>query len=183
MNIKWDYFVNQYDSTVRYVSSADGRDNRHIQFVREFASVISVLQDKTNNVIDLYKDILRAVEDLATCSYTTEAFSELLGRVQAAIDRLNLEGYANLEQWVAELDRRIEGILLQRLAQIVQVWCGEFDRAAVDDGDTTGGRAALRDITNKRRGDKRAKEEKVRALHPSVRCGFSDSWCSLWRGT
>ncbi|KAJ7037806.1 dynein heavy chain, N-terminal region 1-domain-containing protein [Mycena alexandri] len=168
MNIKWDYLVNQYDSSVRYVSSADGRDNRHIQFVREFASVISVLQDKTNNVIDLYKDILRAIEDLATCSYTTEAFSELLGKVQSAIDRLNLEGYANLEQWVAELDRRIEGILLQRLVQIVQVWCGEFDRAA-EDGDTTttgggrgaGERGALRDITNKRRGDKRgAKEEK-----------------------
>ncbi|KAF8208519.1 dynein heavy chain, N-terminal region 1-domain-containing protein [Mycena galopus ATCC 62051] len=161
MNIKWDYFVNQYDSTVRYVSSADGRDNRHIQFVREFASVISVLQDKTNNVIDLYKDILRAVEDLATCSYTTEAFAELLKKVQDAIDRLNLEGYANLEQWVAELDRRIEGILLQRLQQIVAVWCEQFDRAAADDGDT-GTRPALRDITNKRRGaDKRgAKEEK-----------------------
>ncbi|KAJ7210662.1 dynein heavy chain [Mycena haematopus] len=163
MNIKWDYFVNQYDSTVRYVSSADGRDNRHIQFVREFASVISVLQDKTNNVIDLYKDILRAVEDLATCSYTTEVFSELLGKVQSAIDRLNLEGYANLEQWVAELDKRIEGILLLRLQQIVAVWCEQFDRAATDDGDTnTGARSALRDITNKRRGaDKRgAKEEK-----------------------
>ncbi|KAJ7243639.1 dynein heavy chain, N-terminal region 1-domain-containing protein [Mycena rebaudengoi] len=163
MNIKWDYFVNQYDSTARYVSSADGRDNRHIQFVREFASVISVLQDKTNNVIDLYKDILRAVEDLSTCSYTTEAFSELLGKVQAAIDRLNLEGYANLEQWVAELDKRIEGILLGRLVQIIQVWSGEFDRAA-DDGDTgtrRGDTLPLRDITNKRRGDKRgAKEEK-----------------------
>ncbi|KAJ7202870.1 dynein heavy chain, N-terminal region 1-domain-containing protein [Mycena pura] len=158
MNIKWDYFVNQYDSTARYVSSADGRDNRHIQFVREFASVISVLQDKTNNVIDLYKDILRAVEDLATCSYTPESFSELLGKVQAAIDRLNLEGYANLEQWVAELDKRIEGILLQRLERIVKVWCGEFDRAS-DDADMVG-RSALRDITNKRRGDKRAKEEK-----------------------
>ncbi|KAJ6620693.1 dynein heavy chain, N-terminal region 1-domain-containing protein [Mycena sp. CBHHK59/15] len=160
MNIKWDYFVNQYDAT-RYVTSADGRDNRHIQFVREFASVISVLQDKTNNVIDLYKDILRAVEDLATCSYTTDAFSELLGKVQAAIDRLNLEGYANLEQWVAELDKRIEGILLQRLVQIIQVWCAEFDRA--DDGDTgtrRGDTLPLRDITNKRRGDKRVKEEK-----------------------
>jgi dynein heavy chain 1 len=121
-----------------------------------------VLQDKTNNVIDLYKDILRAVEDLATCSYTTEAFTELLGKVQAAIDRLNLEGYANLEQWVAELDRRIEGILLLRLVQIVQVWCDQFDRAA-DDGDTASTRPALRDITNKRRTDKRgAKEEKVR---------------------
>lgn len=46
MNIRWDYFVNQYDAT-RYVSSTDGRDNRHIQFVREFASVVSVLQVKT----------------------------------------------------------------------------------------------------------------------------------------
>jgi hypothetical protein len=43
MNIRWDYFVNQYDAA-RYVSSADGRDNRHIQFVREFASVVSILQ-------------------------------------------------------------------------------------------------------------------------------------------
>ena len=44
-------------------------------------------QDKTNSVIDLYKDILRAVEDLATCSYTTEAFTELLSRIQAAVRR------------------------------------------------------------------------------------------------
>lgn len=43
MNIRWDHFVNQYD-TSRYVASADARDNRHIQFVREFASVVSVLQ-------------------------------------------------------------------------------------------------------------------------------------------
>ena len=42
MNIRWDHFVNQYDTT-RY-SGADGRDTRHIQFVREFASVVSVLQ-------------------------------------------------------------------------------------------------------------------------------------------
>lgn len=44
-----------------------------------------MLQDKTNSVIDLYKDIIRAVEDLATCSYTVEAFSELLGKIQAAV--------------------------------------------------------------------------------------------------
>lgn len=43
MNIRWDYFVNQYD-TSRFASGADARDNRHIQFVREFASVVSVLQ-------------------------------------------------------------------------------------------------------------------------------------------
>jgi hypothetical protein len=43
MNIRWDYFVNQYDAA-RYVSSADGRDDRRVQFVREFASIVSVLQ-------------------------------------------------------------------------------------------------------------------------------------------
>ena len=137
-------------------------------------------QDKTNNVIDLYKDILRAVEDLTTCSYTSEAFSELLDKIQGAvsnsmlllsyygsnggiiigqIDRLNLEGYANLDYWVAELDKRIEGILLQRLTQIIQVWCTEFDRA--DDSDTRRDLPPIRDLANKRRGDKRAKEEKV----------------------
>lgn len=101
MNIGWEHFVSQYDAA-RFVSS-DGRDTRHIQFVREFASVVSVLQvrdlsrssglrtlltaqqDKTNNVIDLYKDISRAVEDLATCSYTEDAFTELLSRIQAAV--------------------------------------------------------------------------------------------------
>ncbi|KAI0043634.1 hypothetical protein FA95DRAFT_1563115 [Auriscalpium vulgare] len=87
----------------------------------------------------LQKDIrvLRAVEDLATCSYT---FSELLSRVQAAvcphtsvlslivltgprcqIDRLNLEGCANLDQWVSELDKRIEGILPQRLSHVIRI--------------------------------------------------------------
>ena len=104
MGIKWDYFVSQYDPG-RYVTSSDARDNRHIQFVREFASVVSVLQvrvavfcfafcgsrflthaqDKTNSVIDLYKEILRAVEDLSTCPYTSEAFSELLGKIQTAV--------------------------------------------------------------------------------------------------
>jgi dynein heavy chain 1 len=158
MNIRWDYFVNQYE-TARYVTSADGRENRHIQFVREFASVVSILQDKTNNVIDLYRNILRAVEDLITCPYTSEAFSDLLGKIQAAIDRLNLEGYANLEHWVADLDKRIEGILLQRLGYIIQVWCSEFDRT--DDGDTRRDPVPLRDITNKRRAGKGGKEERV----------------------
>ncbi|KAJ3972627.1 dynein heavy chain, N-terminal region 1-domain-containing protein [Lentinula raphanica] len=163
VNIRWDHFVNQYD-TGRFVSGTDGRDNRHIQFVREFASVVSVLQDKTNSVIDLYKDILRAVDDLATCSYTSEAFSDLLGRIQAAIDRLNLEGYANLDHWVAELDKRIETILLQRLSQIIQAWCTEFDRT---DDDWRRDTVPLRE--NKRRAEKRMKEEKFMETHMTIK--------------
>jgi hypothetical protein len=46
---------------------------------------VSILQDKTNSMVDLYKVILHAVEDLATCPYTSEAFSELLAKIQAAV--------------------------------------------------------------------------------------------------
>ena len=61
----------------------------------------------------------------------------------------------NLEYWVAELDKRIEGILLQRLTQIIQVWCPEFDR--MDEDAVIWRDAPLRDLMNKRRGDKRMK--------------------------
>ncbi|KAF9265453.1 dynein heavy chain [Marasmius fiardii PR-910] len=155
MGIKWDHFISQYDSTASARYDTSSRNDRHIQFVREFASVVSVLQDKTNNVIDLYKEILRAVEDLAVCEYRHEVFAEVLGKVQANIDRLNLEGYANLEHWVAELDKRIEQTLLQRLKQIIEVWCMEFT------DEEMRRELPLRDVTNtsKRRGEKR-KEEK-----------------------
>jgi len=45
-----------------------------------------------------------------------------------------LEGYANLEHWVAELDKKIELVLLKRFTHIIQVWCAELDRS--DDADT-----------------------------------------------
>lgn len=75
------------------------------------------------------------------------------------IDRLNLEGYANLDHWVAELDKKIEGILLQRLKHVAQVWCAEFDRSA-DDGELR------RDpVPSKRRGDKQRGEKVSAAYH------------------
>ena len=83
-----------------------------------------------------------------------------------------MEGYANLEHWVAELDKKIELVLLKRLTHIIQVWCAEFDRA--DDTDTR--RDHTRDASSKRRLDKRAKDEKARSF--SVRCLMSstDRW-------
>ena len=77
------------------------------------------------------------------------------------IDRLNLEGYANLEHWVAQLDQRIEGILLQRLTHVIQLWCSEFDRT--DDLDGRREVLVVKDVTQKRRGDKRVRDDKVRS--------------------
>jgi hypothetical protein len=59
---------------------------------------------------------------------------------------------------VSELDKRIENVLLQRLSQIIKVWCTEFDRT--EDLDLRRDAFPLRE---KRRGEKRVKEEKVSA--------------------
>ena len=67
------------------------------------------------------------------------------------IDCLNLEGYENLKHWVAELDKRIEGILLQRLTHIIQVWCAKFN--GVGDSDTRRDLLPVRDVRSKRRAD------------------------------
>lgn len=43
MNINWDHFISQYN-VVQYVtvSVSYGQDQRHIQFIREFTSVVSL---------------------------------------------------------------------------------------------------------------------------------------------
>jgi hypothetical protein len=48
-------------------------------------------------------------------SLLTALLDRLFGIFFLKIDRLNLEGYANLDYRVTELDKRIETILLQRL--------------------------------------------------------------------
>ena len=42
------------------------------------------------------------------------------------IDRLSLEGYANLDAWVADLDSRVEEALLARLHEVVERWCKQL---------------------------------------------------------
>jgi hypothetical protein len=93
----------------------------------------------------------------------------LLLKDSSQIDRLNLEGYANLDHWVAELDKKIEGILLQRLRHVIQVWCAEFDRSAED------GELRRDPVPSKRRGDKQRGEKVSTALPYSP-----DQWYGVY---
>lgn len=84
INMQWDHLVNAYD-THRFLPGSDSRESRHFVYVREFASVVSLLQDKSAALIDISKDISRIVEELGTCDYRAEAFSALLGQVQKTV--------------------------------------------------------------------------------------------------
>jgi dynein heavy chain 1 len=82
INMQWDHLVNAYDGSRH--AGAPG-ESRHFVFVREFASTVSLLQDKTAALIDTLTEIDRAVEDLETCKYTAEAFSALLDQIQKIV--------------------------------------------------------------------------------------------------
>ena len=49
------------------------------------------------------------VRSLETCLYDHKTFSEILNRVQKAVDDLNLHSYSNLPIWVSKLDMEVGG--------------------------------------------------------------------------
>ncbi|GAA5808073.1 hypothetical protein MFLAVUS_001455 [Mucor flavus] len=131
INLRWDYFVNTYDAHHRPLSyltgtPLDARENRHVMFVREFANVVSVFQDKVDSLIGYYDEITKGVDEMKACPYQAERFEDDLSRVQKLIDRLNLENYSNLDQWVGGLDKRIETVLISRLQQAIRAWTSAF---------------------------------------------------------
>lgn len=121
----------------------DNRESRHFIFVREFASVVSLLQDKAAAAIDITNDIAKLIEELGTCAFDSESFSGLLNRIQKTIDHLNLENYSNLDAWVASLNQQIDGVLSDRLVQAVEGWCIAFSQ---DDGGVNGDTTAKKSI-------------------------------------
>ncbi|KAL8276643.1 hypothetical protein RQP46_010992 [Phenoliferia psychrophenolica] len=133
MSVRWEHFVSSFDS--RYLPSSgglEGNSSKHSVYVQEFAAVVSVFQDRTDTLIDVYTELMRTIDSLATCAYTPTAFAELLASIQKTIDELNLAGYANLDSWVADIDRKIEAVLLERLRAVIDRWCVEFTQ----DGDS-----------------------------------------------
>ncbi|GAA5979126.1 hypothetical protein JCM10908_002813 [Rhodotorula pacifica] len=126
---RWEHFVNSFDSRSNGFSvspTLGGSGSKHTHYVREFASIVSDLQDRTDYLVDLYADVARTVDELGTCPYDASSFSALLASLQKTIDTLNLEGYANLEHWTAALDRKVEAKLADRIRQVVAVWSRDF---------------------------------------------------------
>ncbi|GAA5943977.1 hypothetical protein JCM3775_004729 [Rhodotorula graminis] len=157
MGFRWEHFVNTFDGrSLSYVAGAgvDNSGSKHTHYVREFASIVAELQDRTDHLVELYGDMCRTVDELGTCPYARDAFADHLASLQKKVDTLNLEGYANLDSWTRALDAKVEKVLARRLRAVIERWCDEFtkdpDAAARADSTSTataalrGGKAALK---------------------------------------
>lgn len=135
--LKWESFVHSFDLHIKqgsYLSNGaidhamSGRnESKHVQFVREFAASVSLLQNKASALASINVTIQRALAELETCPYNGVAFQQRLETVQMAVDQLNLENYVNLGYWVREMNTRIKRTLLVRLRQAIIAWIEAFE--------------------------------------------------------
>lgn len=143
--LKWESFVHSYDLHLRQLqylpngnvdpsTSLAGRESRHVQFVRDFAAAVSILQNKAGTLASIHETTQKAMAELRTCPYDIDAFQHKLEIIQTAVDQLNLENYVNLPHWVGELNNKIEMIFLTRLQEAVILWIGVFKDAKGDEG-------------------------------------------------
>ena len=137
--LKWESFVHAYDINIRHAPyladgsldrSAPRGESKHVQFVREFAAAVSVLQSKTSTLASINETVQKATSELRSCPYDLDAFQTRLDTIQSAVDQLNLENYVNLTHWVGGMNQAVEAILLTRLQHAIVLWIDAFQNAS-----------------------------------------------------
>lgn len=141
--LKWESFVHTYDLQVKQIPHLvngslerslpfNRSESKHVQFVRDLATAVSMLQDKTFALVAINDSISKAILEIRKCPYEKTVIAGHVDVIQTAIDQLNLENYANLEHWVCELNESIESILLERLQNAMESWAHAFENYTHD---------------------------------------------------
>ncbi|KAI9815391.1 MAG: hypothetical protein M1826_002067 [Phylliscum demangeonii] len=139
--LRWESFVHAYDLTIKpapYLpnGTADrspfgGRsESKHAQFVRNFAAAVTRLQTKTSTLASINEEVQRAKTEMNACAYDAASFRKRIEIIQTAVDQLNLENFANLGQWVHEINSEVEIVLLARLKHALLQWVAEFESSS-----------------------------------------------------
>ncbi|MBN3298743.1 DYHC1 protein, partial [Amia calva] len=109
-------------------------------YVQRLAETVFNFQEKVDDLLIIEEKIDLEVRSLETCMYDHKTFTEILNRVQKAVDDLNLHSYSNLPIWVNKLDMEIERILGVRLQAGLRAWTqvlrGQMEDKADVDMDT-----------------------------------------------
>ncbi|VDP72907.1 unnamed protein product [Echinostoma caproni] len=110
-------------------------------FVQRFAENVLQFQEKVDDLLQKTREIDHEVKSLETCVYSKTVFEDIIGKIQKAVDELNLHQYSNLPQWVARLDEEVERRLVVRLEAGIREWTrvlrGERHDAEAEDADDT----------------------------------------------
>ncbi|XP_047193613.1 cytoplasmic dynein 1 heavy chain 1 isoform X1 [Scophthalmus maximus] len=104
-------------------------------YVQRLAETVFNFQEKVDDLLLIEEKIDLEVRSLETCMFENKTFSDILNRVQKAVDDLNLHSYSNLPIWVNKLDIEIERILGVRLQAGLKAWTQVLRGQAEDKAD------------------------------------------------
>ncbi|CAG2102482.1 unnamed protein product, partial [Medioppia subpectinata] len=91
-------------------------------YVQRLAESVFNFQEKVDELLDVAEQIEIEVRSIEGCSYSTTVLSEILNKIQKAVDDLSLQRYSNLSEWVTRLDEEIEINLAVRLEAGIRAW-------------------------------------------------------------
>jgi dynein heavy chain 1, cytosolic len=124
IKLKWDSFIHSYDLHTKTKTTSG--DSAHVQYVRDLANAVTTMQNKTATLRGLDQTIQNAISEMKSCAYISATFQAQIDVVQNAVDKLNLENYANLFGWVDRLNAQIRLILEERLQAALKHWTSVF---------------------------------------------------------
>lgn len=134
VRLRWDSFIHSYELHIKGKSTSN--DSAHVQYVRDLAVTVATLQSKTATIRELDQKIQLALSELGTCQYSAKNFQTQMDIIQNAVDKMNLENYANLSHWVSQLNTKLGQIFQDRLRQAVRHWTTSFSTLDEADGST-----------------------------------------------
>jgi dynein heavy chain 1 len=119
--LKWQTFAaHNYDfESVAF-------DRSEIRYASDLEGAVGLLQQRTNHLFALYAVITKAMEQLTSCPYQFAEFDAILDVIQDSVDKLNLELYTNVSEFVDLMNERVRNILISRTRQVVEVWMSSF---------------------------------------------------------
>lgn len=144
--LKWESFAQAPDLPISQdsgsVDTPEGNadnvrnNSKHALFAKDFALSMSVLQDKTTTLASMHEIVETTISIMRTSPFEFEAFQHDLGVLQSTVDKLVLEGYVNVEIWVANMNAVLVNLLLERLTKALDVWIAAFGSKLSNPQDT-----------------------------------------------
>ena len=127
--LRWESFIHAYEMHVQQKSGATDvvrSDSKHIQYVRDLSSSVSLLQSKTTTLQSVDESIKKALGEIKVCPYDFKTLEGHFDTIQNGVDKLNLENYTNLAAWVKKLNQELHVILQDRLSSALSFWVKSF---------------------------------------------------------
>ncbi|XP_022254853.1 dynein heavy chain, cytoplasmic-like [Limulus polyphemus] len=91
-------------------------------YVQRLAETVSNFQEKVDDLLTIEEQIDVDVRSLETSAYSANTFTDILNKIQKAVDGLSLHQYSNLHLWVSKLDEEVEKKLASRLQAGINAW-------------------------------------------------------------